>query len=118
MPAMLEPRQFLAPAALAANIYAIGDQSPSGELNSVERFAPELTRWTFVSRRPMQRAQFGVTTARDGRIYVVGGIGPGLDECLGLVEIYDPVPNTWARPADMPTVRQALASALGSDGRI
>jgi N-acetylneuraminic acid mutarotase len=59
-----------------------------------------------------------VTAAPDGRIYVIGGVGTGLDEYLSLVEVYDPIANSWARVADMPTARQALATALGPDGRI
>ena len=47
----------------------------------------------------------------DGKIYVVGGQGPG-GVNLPHVEVYDPVEDTWSKKSDIPTPRHDLSGGV------
>jgi N-acetylneuraminic acid mutarotase len=51
--------------------------------------------------------------ALNGRIYVIGGLGP--PNAGFRVEVYDPARDTWSAAPPMPTARHGLgAAAVGS----
>ena len=52
----------------------------------------------------------------NGKIYVIGG--STLLKVFSTVEEYDPITNTWARKADMPTARSADQSNCVVNGKI
>ena len=85
---------------------------------SVEAYDPVMNRWTSLAPMPHPRRGAGVTTAEDGRIFVIGGwLGPN-GTPTDLVEVYDPQRGTWSEAPAMPTARSWLAAARGKRGRI
>jgi hypothetical protein len=71
------------------------------------------------SQLASRRSNQGIATAvagRDGRIYVMGGYGPGLQH--GVVQVYTPSTDTWSTAAPMPIPRSGVAATLGPDGKI
>jgi hypothetical protein len=66
----------------------------------------------------MAIARAGLATAKvpDGRIVAIGGENAG--GISGVVEIYDPVANSWSAGSSITTPRANLGAATGNDGRI
>ncbi len=63
-------------------------------------------KWT--EKADMLIARRGsVAVVVDGKIYVVGGQGPG-GVNVAHVEVYDPVEDTWSKKSDIPTPRHDL----------
>jgi N-acetylneuraminic acid mutarotase len=89
-------------------------------VNVVEAFDPHTNLWCATAPMPTARAIAGVTTGKDGRIYVIGGASEGPDKGpLHTVEAFDPRTNTWSKCAPMPTARMlGDAVTTGPDGRI
>ena len=58
----------------------------------------------------------GVSAVK-GKIYAIGGLPAPEAGALSTVQEYDPVTNTWAKKADMPTPRSSLSAAV-VDGKI
>lgn len=89
-------------------------------LKAVEMYDPQTDTWVRKQDLPIPRIQFGVG-AVDGKIYAIGGLldpkekKPGLQGRLDIVEVYDPVSDTWAKRADMPTRRDGFATAVIDD---
>jgi len=132
-------RYGLGAATSGGKIYAIGGQMnrrpkpgkagppPAPRvLRKVEVYDPATNTWTAAPSLPSPRADMGVTTGPDGRIYVLGGIAtlrmpnPNSNEIDGLhsVEIYDPGTRRWSTGKPMPDGRFGLAAVTGRDGRI
>ena len=79
--------------------------------------------WSEVAPTTAPRYFLAATTGCDGRIYVLGGLGPPNGDPGGvantaLVEAFDPAAHGWTVIAPMPTPRDDLAAATGPDGRI
>jgi len=86
-------------------------------LNPHIAFGPTLNNiWTSKSRIPTARAQLGVTSGNDDKIYAIGGYDSS--GALSTVEEYDPVTNTWTTIASMPTARLGLGVTVASNGKI
>ena len=89
-------------------------------LKAVEMYDPHTDTWVRKQDLPIPRIQFGVGTVA-GKIYAIGGVLdpkekiPGLQGRIDLVEVYDPVSDTWAKRADMPTRRDGIATAVIDD---
>ena len=89
-------------------------------LKAVEMYDPQTDTWVRKQDLPVSRLQFGVGAVA-GKIYAIGGLldpkekKPGLRGRLDLVEVYDPVSETWAKRADMPTRRDGIATAVIDD---
>jgi N-acetylneuraminic acid mutarotase len=70
------------------------------------------------------RAGHAAVTGNDGKIYAMGGYAMGgsvqdpTSESIASVEAFDPLTNTWAFVASMPTPRSSLAAVTAPDGRI
>jgi N-acetylneuraminic acid mutarotase len=111
--------QFAAATADDGRIFVFpGDVStfpPIGSIPGLHAAAydPTTDSWTEVAPPPETTREATATTARDGRIYVIGG-GAG----HAAVDIYDPLSNSWSSGAPVPTPRFQTAAALGRDGRI
>uniref|UniRef100_A0A3Q4BF20 Uncharacterized protein n=1 Tax=Mola mola TaxID=94237 RepID=A0A3Q4BF20_MOLML len=105
---MNEARPCCKLAALDGFIYAIGGEC----LSSVERYDPQVDRWTFVA--PLPNDTFAVAhhvTVSNGELYVSGGT------LRYMLLRYSPKTNTWRssplvgskdRTADMVAVRRCL----------
>ncbi len=110
---MPTPRYCLFAGVVNGEIYAIG-----GGSRKVEVYNPAMDEWTKKADMPTARSCSTVGVV-DGKIYVIGGtmaVGapwPG----ISTVEEYNPVTNTWAKKADMPTPRLDLGGSV-VDGKI
>ena len=89
-------------------------------LKVVEMYDPQTDTWVRKQDLPIRRMQFGVGVVA-GKIYAIGGLldpkekKPGLQGRLDIVEAYDPVSDTWAKRADMPTRRDGFATVVIDD---
>ncbi len=74
--------------------------------------------WAMRTPMPTNRISFAVATINN-KIYVIGGTtgGTGGGTVLATVEEYDPMIDTWATKASMPTARSASAS-VSLNGKI
>ena len=89
-------------------------------LKAVEMYDPQTDTWVRKQDLSIPRIQFGVGVVA-GKIYAIGGLidpkekKPGLQGRTDLVEVYNPVSDTWTKRADMPTRRDGLATAVIDD---
>lgn len=107
-------------------IWVIGGQTAAGNgqytTTAVEVFDPSRPELGWQQGPPLNhaRARFGCVSDRDGRIFVIGGYGPGSTH-IASVEYIDPLRSTeWTvLPAQLPDpVSNDAESAVGADGRI
>lgn len=101
-------------AVIDGKIYVAGGRPPRG--NDFAVYDPALDRWTALRDMPTARNHIA-GAAIGGKMYVVGGrFGAGFTSAMtNVLEIYDPVSNTWATGAPMPTVRSGL-NAVEANG--
>jgi N-acetylneuraminic acid mutarotase len=103
-------------------IYAIGGSQKWNNYNgmsTVEAYDPLTDNWTSKAEMPTGRMVLS-TSAVDGIIYAIAGsLGQESNGFQGVstVEAYDPVTNTWATKADIPTPRGRLSTSV-VNGRI
>lgn len=116
-------RSLLATSVLEGQIYAIGGCQISNNYNgmsTVEAYDPITDNWASKAEMPTGRMVLS-TCAVDGIIYAIAGsLGPGETKGspgVSTVEAYDPVTNTWAAKADMPTPRGAMSTSV-VNGRV
>ena len=82
-------------------------------LDIVEAYDPQNDTWTRKQDMSASRIQFGVSPVA-GKIYSIGGavhfldIRPGNPGRINLVEVYNPVTDTWVKRANMPTRRDGF----------
>ena len=74
-------------------------------------------KWEYVANMPTPRSGLAAVLGKDGKIYVMGGLG---DDCQwqSTVEVYDPETNTWEKNTDMPTPRGAFSAVVDGFGKI
>ncbi len=111
------PRWKLASSVFDGKIYTFGGGTSGNQCvpsDVVEEYDPTLNIWTI--KNPMPSARWGACSeTMDGLIYVIGGstkcphiiIGPS-----SVVEIYDPLTDSWSFGAPMPTARWDFATAV------
>jgi N-acetylneuraminic acid mutarotase len=101
-------------------IYAIGGYTNYvNPVNTVEVYDPASNTWSTAAPMPTARGGLAAVVGSDGRIYAIGGLTDAVDDIVvNTVEVYDPVSNTWASAASMPTARGYLGAAPGPDRRI
>ena len=116
LPAFPEPRDHLAAAAIADDLYVVGGRNLSLARNSgrLDVFDTTAKRWTRGPDMPTPRGGIAAA-AMDDRLFVVGGEEPSgtFDE----TEIYDPRSRAWRAGPRMPTARHGLGAAAPSAGR-
>jgi hypothetical protein len=91
-------------------IYLVGQQTAS--------FDPATDQWTRLPAPPTPRYDVGAGVDSEGRIVVAGGHGPGADYITDVVEIYDPIAQTWTSGARMPSPVAGFATATACGGRL
>ena len=109
-------------------VFAIGGEIDAfGEISiaTVEVYDPKTDTWERKADMPTARSSVE-TLVVDGKIYAIGGaerekfpVGPGRQdrfERLPVVEMYDPITDTWAQKADMPVWRDGGTCVV--DGKI
>ena len=101
--------------------------SPSATtISSPSISPPAAATWTVVGKLRTGRSQHTATLLQDGRVLVVGGIGPDkpLDggvtagDVLATVELYDPLLRIWRPGHSMSTPRLGHIAILLLDGRV
>ena len=112
----------VAGAVVGGKVYAIGGQqnqdSAAIQRAEVQMYDPATNTWT--ARAPLPLARSHITSAtlvRNGRIIVLGGIGPG-NRVINRVDSYDPVSNAWTPLTPLPANRLSGVADLLPDGRI
>jgi len=106
-------RSRLAAAAVNGKIYVIGGLNGGGFFSGdVEEYDPVTDTWSIKAPMPTPRRDFALAVV-NGKIYAIGGIGYDSNNVLRLdvMEEYDPVTDTWATKAQMPTGRLYLAAS-------
>jgi len=86
-------------------IYVIGGDQVG---NNVEEYDPEHDTWTTKTAMPTIRSGFTVS-ALNGKIYVMGGFNK-YGTCLGTVEIFDPLTNSWSEGYSIKPVANATST--------
>ena len=112
----------VAGAVVDGQIYAIGGQqnqdSAAIQRAEVQRYDPATDTWTARSPLPLARSHITASTlVRNGRIIVLGGLGPG-NRTINRVDSYDPATNTWTQLTSLPAHRMSGVGDVLGDGRI
>jgi hypothetical protein len=104
-------------------IYIFGGADQIGNFyNNVWVYDPVTDTIDTTTRTPMPLATSlaGGTVTADGKIWIIGGTdqsGPGVAQSI--VQIYDPVFNSWCSPPSTPVLLTARTGApAGSDGNV
>jgi len=102
----------------ASNLYALGGYHDSEYLRSVEELDFEARVWRPVAPMSRARCGLGVAMSPDGsRIFAVGGYdGPGFDNYLNTVEVFDFESRKWTFLAPMKHKRAHFGLAISPDG--
>jgi hypothetical protein len=88
-------------------------------LSSVETYDSKTDTWTPRASMPVGVEGSGAALGADGKIYVVGGTRNYPDPYPErLVQIYDPLKDTWTLGPKLKARRQGLAVTVTRDGRI
>ena len=113
---MQTPRVGATAGLVNGKIYVIGGNSlVDGTFtlfSTVEEYDPITDTWTPKADMPTSRGFLANRAPTvNGKIYVIGGwMNAGRREAdFANVEVYDPATDTWAKKADIPTGRGALA---------
>jgi len=109
----------LSPVGIETVAFEVEFSSPMDVLGpiSVSGVSIDADSWKAKTDIPTARSELGVVTAKNGRIYAIGGIiNP--NTISSSVEEYDPLTDTWAIKANMPTVRLEFGIVAASNGRI
>jgi N-acetylneuraminic acid mutarotase len=132
-PATLTHRYYLAATTGAdGRLYAFGGMRDDGApgpgswvvTDTVESYRPAEQAWRMETPMPTARWAPAAVTARDGRIYVIGGksesnlTAGGSDVPLDTVEVYTPGKGTWTTAASLPVPLAFARAVLGRDGRL
>jgi N-acetylneuraminic acid mutarotase len=109
-------------AVVGNKIYLFGGQNEYNEtmnLAVTQIYDIETDTWSLGASLPtaVLKSAAGVTsgTLVPQKIYVVGGDPLGGEQATDLVQIYDPVLNSWQLGTPMPTARLELAMAIVDD---
>ena len=99
------PRHHMPLVVVADSLYAVGGYDASGmvAVKTLWVYDERADRWLDRPSLPEARGA-SAAGAVDGRILVVGGVGPG-NRLLDSIAIYDARLATWTRGAPLPTPR-------------
>lgn len=101
------PRTGLALAVYQGQIYAIGGESASSVVGSVDRYDPQSNTWTTHAAKPTPVVDAGAALL-GGRIFVPGG-RTASGQVTDRMEAYDPESDTWTTAASLPVPLSAYA---------
>jgi N-acetylneuraminic acid mutarotase len=95
-------------------IFVAGGRPPRGGDFAVYNTASN--QWTTLPALPTGRNHIAAA-AIGGKVYVTGGrLGAGFTSPMtNVLEVYDPVANTWSTRAPMPTIRGGINGIAVSD---
>jgi Kelch motif len=94
---------------------------PAGDIYVVGEHAVKLDvasqAWTSLPDPPTPRDDASLVSV-GGKLYEIGGIQPGQQKPSDAVEGFDPVANTWATYAHLPTAVDWPSATLACDGQV
>ena len=109
----------------SGSVLIVGDGANQPDPSKAFVFDPILESLTPVGSLAEPRSHPSITTLKDGRVLVTGGIGYspatvylGTDELLNDAELYDPDTGQFTSVGTMPSVRGKAQSFLLPDGRV
>lgn len=108
----------------SGKIYVMGGETSAGSpwscTNLVHEYDPGTDSWSAKGPMPSVRCSFGMATATNGKIYVVGGITDSANTMAdAFMHEYDPATDSWTQLAAMPGgARAALALVGSANGRL
>ena len=118
---MPTPRLYAEAAVVDGKIYVVGGYSVIDRrmkiLKVVEMYDPQTDTWVRKQDMSIPRRQFGIGVVA-GKIYAIGGenfFDFGKPQRLDQMEVYDPVSDTWAKRADLPSRRDEVKVAVVRD---
>ena len=118
---MPTPRLYAEAAVVDGKIYVVGGYSVIDRhmkiLKVVEVYDPQTDTWVRKQDMSIPRRQFGIGVVA-GKIYAIGGenfFDFEKPQRLDQMEVYDPVSDTWAKRADLPTRRDEVKVAVVRD---
>ena len=86
----------------------------SNRSTSARAYTPASDTWMTLQPMPHARNDFGTATSVDGRIFAIGGGGPG--EGL-LVDALDPASGAWTSTAPTLAQTSGASAAVSADGK-
>ncbi|CAF1302111.1 unnamed protein product [Adineta steineri] len=93
-------------------LIAGGIDSKSNTLSSVEIFQPDTETFSPVQRMACARSDFTLTRLLTGQVLAIGGEKSLNDECLRVIELYDPITNQWQSTRQLNTARHNHKAVL------
>ena len=118
---MPTPRLYAGAAVVDGKIYVVGGYSVIDRrmkiLKVVEVYDPQTNTWERKQDMSMPRRQFGIGVVA-AKIYAIGGenfFDFEKPQRLDQMEVYDPVSDTWAKRADLPSRRDEVKVAVVQD---
>ena len=121
LPGMPTPRTTPTAAAVNGKIYVFGGSpsfGPNPGTTANEVFDPVTNSWTSLAPMPRVRV-VGSAVAIGGLIYLLGGedgVGSFVTTTWDIVDVYDPMTNTWSTlSTPMPTARKAAGAVAFND---
>jgi N-acetylneuraminic acid mutarotase len=96
-------------------IYLFGGVAEDGKLNrDVLSYDHVFDKWSKVSELPTLREHLS-SAVLNGEIYIIGGRTSGFESNLNLVEIYNPLKNSWRLGPQLQVKRGGHASVVFGD---
>ena len=105
---MLTRRKHLGCAVFKNNIYVVGGRDDIAELNSAERYNPQLNQWQPIISMKSRRSGVGLAVVAD-KLYAIGGFDGST--YLKTVEVYDAEANSWKFTGSM--IYRRLGGGVG-----
>lgn len=101
-------------ASVGGYIYVCGGWGAAA-FSDVWRYDPAANSWKQMASMPAARGDGVGCTVHDGKIYVMGGRGPGTNDYFSSVFCYDPASNSWSTLQSMPVaLRFPVAVSIGA----
>ncbi|WP_296231531.1 phage tail protein [uncultured Pseudomonas sp.] len=101
-------------ASVGGYIYVCGGWGAAA-FSDVWRYDPAANSWKQMASMPAARGDGVGCTVHDGKIYVMGGLGPGTSDFLSSVFCYDPASNAWSTLQSMPVgLRFPVVVSIGA----
>lgn len=116
-PALPDPRDHLAAAAIGHELYVVGGRKLSAARNTgrLDVFDTQTRSWARGPDMPTPRGGIAAATL-DDKLFVFGGEEPA--GTFSETEIYDPSDESWRAGPPMPTARHGLGAATMPVDRI
>lgn len=111
---MNEARNYLAVAKIDKNIYAVGGNTGSRRLRTVERYDISKNQWFDCGEMREVRSDAGIAVL-NGLIYVIGGFNGHAQHSS--VEIFDPEEGTWTMGEPLRKKRSGVKATV-MDGKL